>query len=137
VDLLDDDDKRSLAMVEERILGLGDTVIPFLEEAHDRLGPRLRPRLDSLVAELRFRSLESAMARVASAEEPDLEEGVFLVSRFGRASFDPAPYRRWLDVTAAQVRDSAPPEPYPLLHRLNVRLFEELGFKGNAARYYD
>lgn len=138
VNLLDDEDPRSLALVQERILGLGDTAIPFLEEAHDRFGPRLRGRLDGLLGALRFRSLEAAVAVLSAAPEPDLEAGAFLLARFGRVDLDPAPYRRWLDETAAKIRSAAgTAEPYPLLHQLNVTLFQELGFKGNAARYYD
>ncbi|MCX5787481.1 MAG: transglutaminase-like domain-containing protein [Elusimicrobia bacterium] len=137
VDLLDDEDASSLSLVRERILGLGDLAMPFLEEAHDRFGPRLRRRIDSLVGELRFRSLQDAVALLAAPAEPDLEEGAFLLARFGRPGLDAAPCRRWLDETAAEVKAGACAEPYPLLHRLNVRLFSELGFRGNTARYYD
>ncbi|MBI4348266.1 MAG: hypothetical protein HY553_15600 [Elusimicrobia bacterium] len=138
VGLLDDEDPKSVALVESKILGLGDQVIPFLEEAHDRLGPQFRGRLDSLASEIRFRTLEADVARLSAAPDPDLEEGAFLLARFGRPSLDPAPYRRWMDETAASIRLASPsPEPYPVLHSLNVRLFQELGFKGNSARYYD
>ena len=137
VDLLDDEDSPSLALVHERILGLGEAVIPYLEEAHDRLGPRLRPRLDSLVTELRFRSLEEAVARLAAAPDPDLEEGAFLLGRIERPRLDPAPYRRWLGDVAAEVQRTSAAEPYLRLLRLNHVLFSEMGFKGNSARYYD
>ncbi|MBI5202819.1 MAG: hypothetical protein HY925_14605 [Elusimicrobia bacterium] len=138
VTLLDDEDPRSVALVETKILGLGDHAIPFLEEAHDRLGPQFRVRLDGLLSEIRFRSLEAEFTRLSALPEPDLEEGVFLLARFGRPVLDPAPYRRWLDEVAASIRGSAPSdEPYPVLHRLAVHLFQELGFKGNSARYYD
>lgn len=138
VGLLDDEDPKSVALVESKILGLGDPIIPFLEEAHDRLGPQFRGRLDSLLAEIRFRSLEADVARLSTAPEPDLEEGAFLIARFGRPTLDSAPYRRWLDETAASIRLTSPSaQPYPVLHSLNLRLFQELGFKGNSARYYD
>ena len=138
VTLLDDEDARSVALVESKILGLGDPVIPFLEEAHDRMGPQFRGRLDTLLGEIRFRTLETEFTRLSREPEPDLEEGVFLLARFGRPVLDPAPYRRWLDETAASIREGAPSsEAYPVLHQLTVRLFQELGFKGNSARYYD
>ncbi|MBI4425019.1 MAG: hypothetical protein HY554_14905 [Elusimicrobia bacterium] len=138
VNLLDDDDPKSSALVQERILGLGETMIPFLEEAHDRLGPRLRGKLDSLLVELRYRGLEAAFAHLAAAAEPDLEQGAFLLARFGRPDLEVERYRRWLDETAQAVRDTAPsPEPYPTLHRLNVHLFQDLRFRGNDRRYYD
>lgn len=138
MNLLDDEDPKSLALVEERILGLGAAVVPYLEEAHDRLGPRLRGRLDSLVGAIRYRGIEAGMVALASQTEPGLEQGAFLIARFGRPTLDPAPYVRWLDETAASIRRaSSSDEPYALLHALNVRLFQELGFKGNNTRYYD
>lgn len=138
VTLLDDEDPKSLALVESKILGLGDPIIPFLEEAHDSLGPQFRARLDTLLGEIRFRTLEADIARLSAAPEPDLEEGAFLLARFGRPVLDFGPYRRWLDETAASIREGATSsEHYPVLHQLTVRLFQELGFAGNSARYYD
>lgn len=138
VDLLDDEDPNSLGLVHRQLLGVGKAALPYLEEAHDRLGPRLRDRLDAVISELRQQDLSRAFAELAGERDPDLERGALLLCRFGYPLLDPGPYTHWLDKTVAQLPCAGSPKDfYPALLRLNQELFGRLGFQGNRTRYYD
>lgn len=68
--------------------------------------------------------LAAAALYIAQEEYPDL---------------DPAEYMNALDTMAAEAEERLPIERYPLrvIQTLNHYLFEDLGFTGNVAHYYD
>ncbi|MEW5884648.1 MAG: transglutaminase-like domain-containing protein [Armatimonadota bacterium] len=139
IGLLDDEDPRSLGLVRERILEQGERALPFLDELR-RASPALplAQRAAELAEQLRFLALEGEFAALAAAPAPDLEEGAFLVSRFGQPGADPSVYRAWLDRVAAAVAEDMPEEdPEAGVRRLTEHLFKSLGFAGNEADYYD
>ncbi|MDX6768282.1 MAG: transglutaminase-like domain-containing protein [Elusimicrobiota bacterium] len=139
IDLLDDEDPRSLGLVRARILEQGERALPFLDELR-RASPAvpLAQRAAELAEELRFRALEADFARLAASPAPDLEEGAFLVSRFGHPGADLGAYRAWLDRVAKAVSEDLPDDDVEGgARRLSEHLYKSLGFAGNEADYYD
>jgi regulator of sirC expression with transglutaminase-like and TPR domain len=139
VQLLDDEDPASLALVRTQILRVGEPVLPFLEELRGKAGTDLAARADEMSRELRFCNLKRDFAALARSPEPNLEKGALLLARFGHPSVSAANYSIWLDRIAARVQDDLPGEVDPTMafQRLNSHLFQGLGFTGNEARYYD
>jgi regulator of sirC expression with transglutaminase-like and TPR domain len=139
VDLLDDEDPRSLEMVRRQILNVGAPILPFLEAARDASPPELAARFDAMAEELRFQDLKRDFAALAAQRVPDLEAGAFLLARFVRPSADGAVYSRWLDRVAAAVDDELPEDATltEAARRLSAHLFQAMGFAGNEANYYD
>lgn len=139
VGLLDDEDPQSISLVRSQILRIGEPVLPFLDDYRASCASNLTARVDSLTAELRFRNLKEAFAQYAASPECDLEQGAWLLSKFGYPGITPAVYSDWLDKVAATVRAALPAEAtaYVVMQRLNSHLFQELGFAGNEERYYD
>ena len=138
IGLLDDEDPRSLGLVRAKILEQGERALPFLDELR-RASPAvpLAQRASELAEEVRFRALEGDFARLAASPVPDLEEGAFLVSRFGQPGADLATYRAWLDrVAAAVAEDLHDDDPEAGVKRLIEHMFKSLGFAGNEADYY-
>jgi regulator of sirC expression with transglutaminase-like and TPR domain len=139
VDLLDDEDPRSLEMVRRRLLDVGAPAIPFLEAARAASQPELAARFDEMAEELRFQDLKRDFLSLAAQRVPDLETGSFLLSRFVRPGADSAVYGRWLDRVAAavddEIRDDA--SVTESTRRLSAHLFQSMGFAGNEANYYD
>ena len=139
VSLLDDEDPRNLDAVQKRILEVGAPAIPLLEELYENSGPDLSSRADALSRQLRFQGLRQEFRELAATPSPDLEQGAWLIARFGYPGLDCAAYRARLDELAQQVRQELPPGagPEPAIQRLNHLLFAVLGFRGNEKRYYD
>jgi len=139
VSLLDEQDPGNLDLVQRQILDLGDPALPFLDEMRGRADADVAARVDALARRLHYRGLRQAFADLAASGDPDLEQGVLLIARFGYPGADPAMYSGWLDSLAAQIRKSLPPgaaaaEAFP---HLNSQLFAVMGFSGNEKRYYD
>lgn len=139
VDLLDDEDPRSLELVRRRLLDVGAPAIPFLEAARAASDPELAARYDEMAEELRFQDLKREFLALSAERVPDLEAGSFLLSRFVRPAADSAVYRRWLDRVAAAVDDEIPEDATVAesARRLSAHLFQSMGFAGNEANYYD
>lgn len=139
VSLLDDEDPRNLDAVQKRILEVGAAALPLLEDLRENAGPDISSRADSLSRQLRFQGLRQEFRELAAAPSPDLEQGAWLIARFGHPDLDYAAYHARLNEMAQQVRRELPPGSgtEPAMQRLNHLLFSVLGFHGNEKRYYD
>lgn len=139
VDLLDDEDPRSLELVRRRLLDVGAPAIPFLEAARASSEPELAARFDAMAEELRFQDLKRDFLALAGQRVPELETGAFLLSRFIRPGADAALYGRWLDRVAAAVDEEIPFDASVTesTRRLSAHLYQSMGFAGNEAHYYD
>ena len=139
VELLDEEDPRSLELVRHEILTIGEPVIPFLEELRARSGSELAARADAMSRELRFSKLKDDFLDWARRPSPELESGALLLSRFGYPGVAPSLYSRWLDRVAARVQEEIPSgaQAPAVLQRLTSVLFQEMGFAGNESNYYD
>jgi len=80
-----------------------------------------------------------AFADAVRAPEPEIDLGraALLVARVEHPGLDPEPGLRRLDDLAERSGAGAVADPLRALHRLREFLFEEEGFRGNAADYYD
>lgn len=139
VGLLDEEDPRSLDLVRNQIMEIGEPVIPFLEELRAASPGELAQRADVLTREVRFGSLQRDFRDLARQTDVDLERGAFLVAKFGYPGFDIGLYHNWLDQVAERVRGELPEgaDTVTALQRVSSVLFGTLGFAGNEARYYD
>jgi regulator of sirC expression with transglutaminase-like and TPR domain len=72
-------------------------------------------------------------------EAIDLARAALYIAQEEYPPLDPEEYLNALDVMAAEVEERLPPERYPLrvIQALNRYLYEDLGYVGNAAQYYD
>ena len=139
ITLLDEEDPAALALVRRQILGVGSSIIPFIDEVRAAASPEMAVRLDSVAGELRFQDLRRDFVRLSCARLPDLEEGALLISRFGFPGVDASVYAGWLDRTAAAIAAEMPPEAgiAESVRRMTTHVFQSLGFAGNETRYYD
>jgi regulator of sirC expression with transglutaminase-like and TPR domain len=139
VTLLEEDDPSSLALVRREILSIGAAILPYLDEQRPAATPEMALRLESVAGELRFQDLRRDFTKLALANEPDLEDGALLISRFGYVDSDPAACRAWLDRVASAIEADGLPGAGigESVTRLSGHLFRTLAFTGNEARYYD
>jgi regulator of sirC expression with transglutaminase-like and TPR domain len=71
--------------------------------------------------------------------EIDLARAALYLAQEEYPDLDPEEYLNALDTMAAEVKESLPEERYPLrvIQTLNAYLYDDLGFGGNQADYYD
>ncbi|MFA6316329.1 MAG: transglutaminase-like domain-containing protein [Elusimicrobiota bacterium] len=139
VTLLDDDDQASVSLIRSEILKVGEPMLPYLDEYRTSCASGVAGLIESIKLDLRFQRLKEAFEGLSAGADPDLEEGAFLLCRFGYPQVNPLVYREWLDRVAADVRKALPSDPdaYSTMQQLNIRLFQDLGFAGNEEDYYD
>lgn len=138
--LLSDDDERIVRTITGKLIDMGPTAVPLLQEA-ELEEPDLTDRVGTILDEIRGARVEQDLAALVAQgdERMDLQAGVFLIARYAYPSLDMTPWARQLDQMAADVRDcigsrASAEETVKLLGRY---LFSELGFCGNTRNYYE
>ncbi|HLU89497.1 MAG TPA: hypothetical protein VKZ51_06645, partial [Cyclobacteriaceae bacterium] len=72
VSLLDDTDQEVKSHVKDRIISLGNAVIPFLEDKWENsFNPTIQKEIEELVHELQFSLLKERLVRWRDSEEQD------------------------------------------------------------------
>jgi regulator of sirC expression with transglutaminase-like and TPR domain len=140
VRLLSDENDRIVKTITSRLIEIGDSAVPFLQEA-ELEQPEMARRIEVILDEIRGTRLEEDFKALASIpeDEVDLEKGAFLIARYAYPNLDVATYRRQLDEMAAEMRDRigwrvSGEETVKALSRF---LFTEQGFRGNSRNYYE
>jgi regulator of sirC expression with transglutaminase-like and TPR domain len=139
VSLLDDEDKEVLTHVEQKIISLGDSIIPFLEsEWETNFNPVVQKKLEELIHTLQFDSLKAKMLSWKEAGATDLLEGMWLVATYQypdlmleklKKELEQIYYEAWLDFKSDL-------HPFDQIKILNNVLFTKLKFGANTKNFH-
>ncbi|MFA6232768.1 MAG: transglutaminase-like domain-containing protein [Bacteroidota bacterium] len=139
--LLDDPQATVQKAVRDRLLALGEDAVAGLRELTEVHGSLHQDVVLDLVNEIRRSAALRRLGREFDGpEEPvDLEEGAFILSRYGFPGINIGIYQRRLDDMAADIRVLAGGRAAPLDMFMKMRsyLFSDLGFIGNREDYYN
>jgi regulator of sirC expression with transglutaminase-like and TPR domain len=142
--LLADDDEAMLAMVQARLLEMGQEVIPALWDARAGAAGAVRHRIDALLARLsgdtgKELALQEWRTFTEGRGEVDLEQGVAAIARANYPGLDWMPYRRILDRMAddLNIRLAGVSEPLDVVETIGRYLFYEEHFEGPDIQDYD
>ncbi|MBC3540386.1 transglutaminase-like domain-containing protein [Rufibacter sediminis] len=139
ISLLDDEDPDVVAHVHQRIVELGDTITPFLEEAwEESLDPEHQKKLEELIHDLQYSSLTQRLKQWKEEGATDLVRGMWLVSTY-----------QYPDLTLEQIMQplaelyyeawvNVRPEmhPYDQVKALNHVLFKLHHFSANTKNFH-
>lgn len=139
VSLLDDPDPEVKTHVKGRIISLGNSIIPFLEEKWENsFNPDLQKEIEELVHELQFAMLKDRLATWRDSEEQDLLTGLWLINtyqypelEFEKLNADM--HQIYFDVWT--VFDNDLP-PYEKVRTINSVLFGTLRFSANTKNFH-
>ncbi len=138
--LLADEDEKIVQTISGRLIDIGPSAVPLLQEAEIEQ-PEMAARIASVLEEIRGGKLEDELIAQAALPEDriDLEHCAFLIARYAYPSLDVPGYVRQLDEMAQEVRDRIGPRASgeETVKTLNRYLFAEQGFKGNTKNYYE
>ncbi len=140
VRLLSDENGRVAKAISDRLVEIGESAVPFLQEAEIEQ-PEMARRIESVLDEIRGCRLEEELRDLASApaDRIDLEEGAFLIARHAYSTLDVTAYSRRLDDMATEVRSrlGRRVSGEEAVKTLSRYLFTEQGFRGNSKNYYE
>jgi len=138
----------NLRIIKEKLVQLGPEVVGQLRHLHETPqavpgaadGPErtaMVERLGDVIEEIDGRRLLQAWQ--AWLDQPDLEEGCLLLSRFAYPELESEVYQGLLDAMAEELRAVVKHERWPdgVVRVINHYLFTEKGFHGNTVHYYD
>jgi len=138
--LLSDEDDRIVRTISGRLIDIGPSAVPLLQEAEIEQ-PEMADRIASVLEEIRGTKLEDELASLSalSDEAMSLEAGAFLIARYAHPALDVARYCEQLDTMAGEVRGRIGHRASgeEAVNALNRYLFTEQGFKGNTKNYYE
>lgn len=137
IQLLEEEEER-YEIVRQKLIEIGPPALPSLTKWVAKGSPRVSERARDVLESIRLEALDDEWQNYVLKEPCPLEEGVFLLARFGNPSIDPQRYREKLNQMAKTVRDrtSAQSDPYRTIQIFNDYLFKELKFSGNRLQYY-
>jgi len=137
--LLDDEDIEISKHIESKILSLGETVVPFLEqEWQNSLNPVLQDKLENLIHTLQFQSLKQRLHEWKSQGGNDLLKGMWLIATYQypevkyedlKEKIDQLYYNVWI-----HLRDNM--NPYDQVRIINYVLFDEEKFTANTKNFH-
>lgn len=139
VSLLDDPDQEVKIHVKDRIISLGNAVIPFLEEKWERsFNPDLQKEIEELVHELQFSLLKERLEGWRNTEGQDLLTGLWLVNtyQYPELEFDKLNadmHQIYFEVWTA-FNNELP--PYEKIRIINSIIFGTLRFSANTKNFH-
>ena len=140
VSLLSDDDTEILEHVEQKIIMLGDSVIPYLEqEWESNFNPLVQKRIEDLIHNVQFGQLKTKLKLWKENGSIDILEGMWLIATYQypdlefeklKADLEQLYYEAWLEM---QHIDN---EPYNQVKLLNMAFFGKLRFTSNTKNFH-
>ena len=139
VSLLDDDDTQVVSHVEEKIISLGEDIIPFLETAWEQsLDPLVQSRIEELIHQLQFEQLKRRLDDWNSRDEPDLLEGMWLVATYQYPDLELSKLRQDLEQIYYEAWLEFKPDAHPFdqIKILNGVIYSKLKFGANTKNFH-
>lgn len=142
VSLLDDPDMDVQSGVRTRFDELGEDAVPVLDELRAYSADiQQQSLIEDVIHQLTYKTLEQEFLNYLEdgvESLRDLEEGMFLVARFGNPTLRTELYRRKLDQMAQIIRDDIrlADDPIEQMRILLQYLFKEETFRGDQKQYF-
>ena len=139
VSLLGDDDAEIIVHIKEKIISLGDGMIPLLErEWETNFNPHVQKRIVNLIHTIQYGGLLNRLTAWKEAGGTDLLEGMWLVATYQypdldfakiKAEFEQLFYEAWVDMKEdANAADT--------VKILNNVVFAKLKFSANTKNFH-
>src|SRR6056297_1691181 len=141
--LLDDPDPFVKSKVRDRLFELGETAVPLLDQQKSETSDEeSRELINEIIQHITFGSVEQDFMDVLEgglSSLKQLEEAVFILSRFDNPTLRDREYKKKLDHFADMIADDV---RYSLsetqkMHKVLNFVFEDLEFSGSTNDYYN
>ena len=139
VSLLDDEDTQIISHVEEKILSLGTTIIPFLEqEWESNFNPQVQRRIEELIHTLQFELLKERIDEWYQSKDHDLIAGMWLVATYQYPDLELLKLRQELEQIYYETWLEFKPDLYPFdqVKIINSEFFNKLKFGANTKNFH-
>jgi regulator of sirC expression with transglutaminase-like and TPR domain len=139
ISLLEDEDEGIANHVEEKIVSLGEAMIPFLEtEWESTINPEVQKKIEELIHKLQYEGLMSKLVAWKQSGATNLIEGMWLVNTYQypdasleniNKALDQIYYEAWLHIRPDM-------HAYDQIKALNHTLFKTYKFAANTKNFH-
>lgn len=139
VSLLDDEDAQIVSHVEEKILSIGVSIIPFLEsEWESCFNPRAQERIEELIHTLQYELVKKRLKEWYASPDQDLLTGMWVLSTYQYPDTDLTQLRQELEQIYYETWLEFRNDLYPLdqVKVINGVLFGKLKFGPNSKNFH-
>jgi regulator of sirC expression with transglutaminase-like and TPR domain len=139
VSLLDDDDEQIISHVQEKILSLGTSVIPSLEqEWESNFNSQVQRRIEDLIHTLQYELLKERLKQWYESEDQDLLTGMWLISTYQYPDIELIKLKQELEQLYYETWLEFKPDLYPFdqIKLINSVIFNKLKFGANTKNFH-
>lgn len=139
VSLLDDEDRSIVNQVEDKIISMGNEIIPYLEkEWENSFDPNVQRKLEELIHALQFDLLKSRLLDWKEKGGSDLLEGLWLVATYQYPDLELSELKKEIEQIYHEAwRDFKPDiHPYDQVKILNSVIFTKYRFSANIKNFH-
>ena len=139
VSLLDDSDREVRMHVRDRIISLGNDIIPFLEKKWENsFNPDIQKEIEELVHDLQFSLLKTRLTDWRDTDDRDLLTGLWIINTYQYPDLEYAKlnaemHQIYFEVWTAFKNDLT---PYEQVRSINNVLFNTLRFSANTKNFH-
>ncbi|GAB3635737.1 hypothetical protein GCM10027422_13270 [Hymenobacter arcticus] len=133
------DDPEIAPQIQGEIQGLGEAIIPFLEESwEETLDPQQQSRLEDLIHQLQFDGLQQRLRVWRDAGAQDLLEGMWLLNSYQYPDADLQALNRAIEQLRFEAWTLLRPEMHPAdqMQVLNHVIFRNHKFAANTQHFH-
>ncbi|MEO7989121.1 MAG: transglutaminase-like domain-containing protein [Chryseolinea sp.] len=139
VSLLEDEDTQIVSHVEEKILSLGTTIIPFLEQEWEgNFNPHVQRKIEDLIHVLQYELVKERTRNWYESEDQDLLTGLWLIATYQYPDLELIKLKQELEQIYYDTWLEFKPELYPFdqVKVINSVLFNKLKFGANTKNFH-
>lgn len=139
VSLLDDEDAQIISHVEEKILSLGTSIIPFLEQEWEHnFNSQVQQRIEELIHTLQFELLKERIKEWYESKDQDLITGMWLIATYQYPDLELLKLKQDLEQIYYETWLEFKPDLYPFdqIKIINSVIFNKLKFSANTKNFH-
>jgi len=139
VSLLDDEDDQIVSHVQEKILSLGTSIIPYLEQEWEtNFNSQVQRKIEDLIHTLQYELLKERLKQWYTSEDQDLLTGMWLVATYQYPDLELIKLRQDLEQIYYETWLEFKPDLYPFdqVKVINSVLFNKLKFGANTKNFH-
>jgi len=142
--LLGDEDQSIVRSVRQKIMEMGEHVIPRLQEQYEKQPLSVKLRMKDIMARLKPVCLENEFRNLAPApgeDSIDLQKALFTVARIGYPHLNKEIYleeiQQIVDRISSKLERWETIDDHTAVETVNTVIFEKYKFRGNETNFYD
>ncbi len=137
--LLEDPDEEIFGEIRERLLSMGNEVIPALENVWENtFNNTLQSRIEDIIQTIQFSSTQEELKLWAATGGIDLLQGTLLIARYQYPDLDEENIRQQIELIRKDVWLELNPNltAFEKVRVINHILFDVYNFTGNTSNYH-